>query len=262
MCRFIVCGSPSALFPSPAGVWGGLASGLPPLTHLCSNPNCPYPELLGFRGAWEKSLLTDAQGPGNGGLLVPSQILSEHLLGQAGACAGVRTGLALDGWIPMRCGVGVDRGKNLLSTDASWGVQRGPGIPTRSWGSTSHSRLGFSFLSFFDGHTCGIWGAYAAATATQNPSRTSDLHQILPPLSEARIKPASSWTLRQVLNPLSRNGNSRLGILEAEGGPCRGQGKQESQQGGDGRGLEGGVWLLLGVCTASSSGLRSPGFRL
>ena len=55
--------------------------------------------------------------------------------------------------------------------------------------------------------------AYAKATATPGPSHICDLccslwqYWILNPLSEAKIEPASSWTLCWVLNPQNHNEN-------------------------------------------------------
>ena len=56
---------------------------------------------------------------------------------------------------------------------------------------------------------------YTTAMATPDPSRICQLsyslqqHWILNPLSQGSgIKPTSSWTLHQVLNLLSYNGNS------------------------------------------------------
>ena len=58
--------------------------------------------------------------------------------------------------------------------------------------------------------------AYTTATARRGPScichlrRSFRQRRILNPLSEARVKPASSWTLCWVLNPRSRRGTPRF----------------------------------------------------
>ena len=97
LLALIVCGSPFVLFPSPTSVKDGLALALPPSTHLCRNAKVPLPRNLRLQRTVGNSCLTDAQGPGDLGLLVSSQILSELLLGQPGRCGRVRTGFTLDG---------------------------------------------------------------------------------------------------------------------------------------------------------------------
>lgn len=61
----------------------------------------PLPRNLRLQRTVGNSSLMNAQGPGDLGLLVSSQILSELLLDQPGRCGGVRTGFILDGWILM-----------------------------------------------------------------------------------------------------------------------------------------------------------------
>ena len=64
------------------------------------------------------------------------------------------------------------------------------------------------------GHIGAATVGLPAATAMWDPSHICDLHhslrqhQILNPLSGARVKPASSKRLCSLLNPLGHNGNS------------------------------------------------------
>ena len=81
---------------------------------------------------------------------------------------------------------------------------------------------------------------YTTAIITLNPSCISNLchsvkqHQMLNPLSKARIKPISSQTLDQVFNLLSHNGNSL----------SNGKGSQApSGYHGDERDVQRRVWL-------------------
>ena len=111
------------------------------------------------------------------------------------------------------------------------------------FGSIVYSLIGILFLNFFYYLICFLFGAtlsaygssqardqigaaawaYTTATATPYPSCVCDLCIMagsnsgsLTHWARPRIEPTSLWTLCQVLNPLSHNGNFFIGILAFE----------------------------------------------
>ena len=94
--------------------------------------------------------------------------------------------------------------------------------------------------------------AYTTATATRNPSRICDphhsswQHRVLNPRSEARDRTRVRVVPRQILNPLSHNGNSRKISLYPE--------RDDAEERGDGS-----AWTLVAVGVERRMGTLAQG---